>query len=220
MNNAEHMNETRQLALDKIADNEYEIYALLKQRYSPRIFDDKEITTQDLNRLFEAVRWSASASNLQPWRFIYARKGSDSYDKIVGCLSGFNQKWAAEAPILMLTAYYEKKKNGDENFHALHDLGLSLGNMTVQAQYMGIALHHMAGVDWKKAKEVFEIPDGYHVSTAIALGYYGGNLDSLPEDLQKKETAERERKSQNDFAFADVWKSSEEHENANSSKED
>lgn len=208
MDVTEHMNETRQLALDKIADNEHEIYALLKQRYSPRIFDDKKISDNDLNRLFEAVRWSASSSNLQPWRFIYAQKGSDSFDKIVDCLSEFNQKWASKAPVLLLTAYKEKNNNGDENFHALHDLGLSLGSMTIQAQYMSIALHHMAGVDWKKAQEVFEIPEGYHVSTAIAIGYYGGNLDELSEDLQKQETAKRERIPQTEFAYADGWKSS------------
>jgi nitroreductase len=209
MKDSEHINETRQLALDKIADSEYEIYALLKQRYSPRIFDDKELSDNDLNRLFEAVRWAASSSNLQPWRFIYARKGSDGFKKITDCLSDFNQKWAPEAPVLMLTAYKEKKENGDENFHALHDLGLSLGNMTVQAQYMGIALHHMAGVDWKKAQEVFEVPEGYHITTAIALGYYGGSLDSLSEDLQEQETADRERILQDEFAFEDAWNPSE-----------
>ena len=212
MSDIEHMNETRQLALDKIADNEHEIYALLKQRYSPRVFDEKKVSDTDLNRLFEAVRWSASSSNLQPWRFIYARQGSDTFDKIVDCLSEFNQKWASEAPVLLLTAYREKKPNGEENFHALHDLGLSLGSMTVQAQYMGIALHHMAGVDWKKAQQVFEIPDGYHISTAIALGYYGGDLEELPEDLQEKESATRERMPQSQFVFENGWNPSDEAE--------
>lgn len=200
------MNEKQQLGLSNIADNDYEIYALLKQRYSPRIFGDKEVTDNDLNRLFEAVRWSASSSNLQPWRFIYARKGSDSYDKIMSCLSGFNQTWADNAPILILTAYKEKKENGDENFHALHDLGLSLGSMTVQAQYMGIGLHHMAGVDWKKAQKDFDIPNGYHISTAISLGHYGGSLEDLNEDLQKQEVSKRERHPQQEFAFEGQWK--------------
>ncbi|SDE30539.1 Nitroreductase [Pricia antarctica] len=210
MKDIEHMNEKRQLALDKIADADYEIYALLKQRYSPRVFDDTEVSDSDLNRLFEAVRWSASSSNLQPWRFIYARKGTDSFDRMVGCLSDFNTSWASEAPVLLFTAYKEKMDNGKENFHALHDLGLSLGSMTVQAQYMSIALHHMAGVDWKKAQEEFDIPEGYHISTAIALGYYGGVLDDLSEKLQKQETAKRERIPQSEFAFKDGWKNAKE----------
>ena len=199
------MTNKEKIALDKIAQNDYEIYALIKQRYSPRIFDDKSLTDQDINRLFEAVRWSASCYNWQPWRFIYANKGSDAYDKIVDCLSEFNQSWAKNAPLLLLTAYKKENPDGKENFHALHDLGLSLGNMAVQAEYMGIGLHHMAGVDWKKAHEVFEVPKGYHITTAIAAGYYGGNLNDLPEDLQDAEVAERNRKPQQEFAFKDTW---------------
>ena len=210
MKDIEHMNEKRQLALNKIADSDYEIYALLKQRYSPRVFADTEVSDKDLNRLFEAVRWSASSSNMQPWRFIYARKGTDSFDKMVSCLSDFNKSWASEAPVLLFAAYKEKMDNGKENFHALHDLGLSLGSMTVQAQYMSIALHHMAGVDWKKAHKEFDIPEGYHVSTAIALGYYGGVLDNLSEELQKQETDKRKRIPQSEFAFKDGWKNSKE----------
>lgn len=200
------MNEAEQVRLENIADTQNEIFALLKQRYSPRTFKDEPISKTHIKQLFEAVRWSASSNNLQPWRFIYAEKGTDAYNVIYNCLSDFNQTWANNAPLLMLTAYKENKDDGEENFHALHDLGLSLGSMTVQAQYMGIGLHHMAGVNWKKAQKDFKVPDGYHVTTAIAVGYYGGSLDDLPEDLQEDETAKRERKPFDEFAFNKAWK--------------
>ena len=106
----------------------------------------------------------------------------------------------------MLAAYKEETKDGKENFHALHDLGLSLGLMTVQAQYLGIAVHHMAGVDWQQAQKEFGVPEGFHISTAIALGYYGGFLEDLPEEFQKLETAKRERMPIKDFAFKEKWK--------------
>lgn len=200
------MTTVEQLQLDNIAKNDHQIYPLLKQRYSPRIFSKQELTDKDINRLFEAIRWSASCYNWQPWRFIYAHKGSEGYDKIMDCLSEFNQKWAVNAPFLMLAAYKEKTPEGKENFHALHDLGLSLGNLTVQAEYMGLGLHHMAGVDWKKAQKVFNVPEGFHISTAIAVGYYGGDLNDLPNDLQEQEKAERTRKPQEEFAFEGSWK--------------
>ncbi len=199
--------ELEQVRLGNIADTDYEIFALLKQRYSPRTFRDEKIKKSQLNQLFEAARWSASSNNLQPWRFIYAEKGSEAFDKIVNCLSDFNKKWAPEAPLLMLAIYKEKTNDGKENFHALHDLGLCLGNMSVQAQYLDIALHHMAGVDWKKAQKEFNVPDGYHISSAIAVGYYGGELDKLPKKLQESELADRQRIPQEDFAFKEVWKS-------------
>ena len=199
--------ELEQVRLGNIADTDYEIFALLKQRYSPRTFRDEKIKKSQLNQLFEAARWSASSNNLQPWRFIYAEKGSEAFDKIVNCLSDFNKKWAPEAPLLMLAIYKEKTDDGKENFHALHDLGLCLGNMSVQAQYLDIALHHMAGVDWKKAQKEFNVPDGYHISSAIAVGYYGGELDKLPKKLQESELADRQRIPQEDFAFKEVWES-------------
>jgi len=199
--------ELEQVRLGNIADTDYEIFALLKQRYSPRTFRDEKIKKGQLNQLFEAARWSASSNNLQPWRFIYAEKGSEAVDKIVNCLSDFNKKWAPEAPLLMLAIYKEKTNDGKENFHALHDLGLCLGNMSVQAQYLDIALHHMAGVDWKKAQKEFNVPDGYHISSAIAVGYYGGELDKLPKKLQESELADRQRVPQEDFAFKEVWES-------------
>ena len=201
------LNELEQIRLSKIADTDHEIFALLKQRYSPRIFGDQKIEENQLRQLFEAARWAASSNNLQPWRFIYAERESEAFDKIVDCLSDFNKKWASKAPILVLAIYKKETDDGKENFHAPHDLGLSLGNMTVQAQFLDIALHHMAGVDWKKAQEKFNVPEGYHVSSAIAIGYYGGELDDLSKDLQESERADRQRMPQEDFAFKNEWES-------------
>jgi nitroreductase len=191
---------------DKIAKTDYEIYPLLSQRYSPRVFKDKKITAEELHQLFEAVRWSASSNNIQPWRFILTKKGTKAYNNVVNCLSEFNQKWVKNAPVLVLCGYKKTVDKVKENFHALHDLGLSLGNMTVQAQSMDIALHHMAGLDWQKAHEVFKVPDDFHIATALAIGYYGGDVTDLPEDLQKQELAKRERKPQSEFVFKDSWK--------------
>tara|TARA_R110002153_G_scaffold11659_2_gene44904 strand:- start:4536 stop:5153 length:618 start_codon:yes stop_codon:yes gene_type:complete len=199
------MTAPEQIQLENIADSDYEIFALLKQRYSPRIFKDKKITEQHMHQLFEAVRWAPSSNNQQPWRFLYAEKGSEAYKKIIDNLTDSNKIWAKNAPLLMLTAYKKETEKGKENFHALHDLGMGLGAMTVQAQYMGIAMHHMAGLDHKEAQQIFNIPEEFHIVTAIALGYYGGELDDLPEKLQKKEISERQRMPQNQFAFKNSW---------------
>lgn len=193
------------LLLDHMADTDYDILTFLKQRYSPRIFKNEKVPKKKLHQLFEAARWAASSNNLQPWRFIYSINGTKAFDEMVDCLSNFNKKWVPNAPVLVLSAYKEKTKEGKNNFHALHDLGLSLGNMTIQAQYMGIALHHMAGIDWKKAQDTFGVPEGFHITTAIAIGYYGGELEDLPTDLQLLEEAKRERIPQKEFVFKDRW---------------
>jgi nitroreductase len=199
------MKDIEEVKLGHAAKTEHDILFLLKQRYSPRIFKDKQIQKKHLLQLFEAIRWSASSNNLQPWRFIYAKKGTKAYQSIFDCLSDFNKSWTIHAPLLVLAAYKEKDEEGKDNFHALHDLGLSVAFMTVQAQFLNIAVHQMAGVNWKKAQEVFNVPEGFHITTAIALGYYGGHLDKLPKTLQEQETEERTRMPQEKFVFKETW---------------
>ncbi len=200
------MTAPEQVQLENIAACEYEIFALLKQRYSPRTFKEAPVKQQHIKQLFEAARWSASSNNIQPWRFIYAEKNTTAYNKIVSCLNDFNKEWATNAPLLILTAYKEETDDEVTNFHALHDLGLAIGGMTMQAQYMGIGLHSMAGVDWEHAQDLFNVPDGYHISSAIAAGYYGGQIEKLSEELQEQEIKERKRIKQSDFAFKESWK--------------
>lgn len=188
---------------EKQTPTEYKIHALIKQRWSPRAFANTPITETEIKTLLEAGRWAASCNNLQPWRIIWGIKGTETYDRIFDCLVEFNQGWVVGAPALMLGAFKKDMKDGkEENFHALHDLGLFMGNVSIQATSMDIALHQMAGIDFKKAGKEFSFPDNYHVATAVAIGRFGGDVETLPEDLQEEETKlKRERKEQGTFAF-------------------
>lgn len=186
----------------KSADTEYEIEPFLKERYSPRIFSDIPVSSADLHTLLEAGRWAPSSNNLQPWRIIWGAKGSETYQRIFNCLDEFNQSWAGNAPVLWLTLIKKSLPNGKENFHALHDLGLFMGNVSIQAQKIGIAIHQMAGVKFKEAKKEFELPEDYHVVTGVSIGYYGGDVDVLPKELKDLEKSNtRERMPQVEFAF-------------------
>jgi glucosamine--fructose-6-phosphate aminotransferase (isomerizing) len=59
--------------MSKEAKTTFEIRKDLKQRWSPRAFEDRPIENDKLQRLFEAARWSPSASNIQPWAFILGK---------------------------------------------------------------------------------------------------------------------------------------------------
>jgi len=73
MNNINHQ-------MTKEAHTQYPVIDLIRKRWSARSFSEKEISQTDLNSLFEAARWAASSSNEQPWQYIYAFKGTDSFD--------------------------------------------------------------------------------------------------------------------------------------------
>lgn len=191
--------------MNKQANTDTPIHDLLAKRWSPRAFQQTPIPQEEINMLFEAARWAASSMNEQPWRFIYAKKGEPAFDKIVDTLMEGNL-WAKEAPLLMVSIIKKNfARNGKTNGSAAHDLGLAMGNLSLQAQHLGIALHHMGGIFPDKISEAFDLPEDSEPQTVVALGYYG-EPDQLPDDLKQRELADRKRNPINDFAFHGIYK--------------
>ena len=191
------------ITINKYTPVDYPILESIKNRWSPRVFASTPIKEKDVRILLEAGRWAPSCSNIQPWRIIWGIKGTEIYDRIFNCLDEFNQSWAGNSQVLWINAFKKTMNDGKkENFHAIHDLGLFMGNVIQQANSMGIALHQMAGVNFKKAQEEFNFPDDYHVASAVAFGYYGGDEEELPDSLKEQELTElRLRIEQDQFAF-------------------
>jgi nitroreductase len=190
----------------KLANTQYPIDDLLRKRWSPLAFSDRAVESEKLNSLLEAASWAASSYNEQPWSFIIATKDNqEEFDRILSCLAEGNQGWAKSASVLMLSvASLKFHKNGKENRHAFHDVGAAAASMAIQAAAMDLYLHQMAGFDVAKAREMYNIPEGYEPVAAIALGYRG-DTQMLPENLQQRELAPRSRKPLNDFVFTGSW---------------
>jgi nitroreductase len=179
---------------------------LLRKRWSPRAFSERPVTNEDLRALLEAARWSFSSYNEQPWRFIIARKsdGAD-FERILNLLVPFNQAWAKNAPLLMITlAKKTFSHDGSQNFHALHDAGAALAMLAVQATAMGLHMHGMAGFDRERARRELGVPDDYELVAAVAIGYLGA-LDTLSDNLKERELAARQRKPLSELAFEGRW---------------
>jgi nitroreductase len=190
----------------KLAPTEPRVHELIRQRWSPRAFSDREVSSQDLRVLFEAAEWAASCFNEQPWRFIVAtRADQPNWQKLLDCLVEANRTWARNAPVLMLTAAKRVfSQTGKPNYHALHDTGMALANLMLQATSMGLAAHAMAGFDHDKARAAFGIPEDYELGAAVAIGY-PGDPASLPPRLQAAEIAPRTRKPLSDIVFSGDW---------------
>lgn len=192
--------------MEKPAKTEYPIHDLLSRRWSPRAFDSKLIEPAKIKCLLEAARWAPSSYNEQPWAFLIGTKDKPAeFAKVLECFIEFNQGWAKAAPLVMLTvAHNVFEKNGKPNRHAFHDVGLAMGNFSVQATSMGLEVHQMAGILPDKAKELFAIPEGWEAVTGAAVGY-PGDPATLDEQLRQREMDERTRKPQASFVFAGSW---------------
>lgn len=195
--------------LEKRVPSDYPLTELLAARWSPRAFAETPVEEEKLRGVLEAARWAASSSNVQPWRFLVTRRGTEAFDKLRACLAEGNKPWTVQVPVLILTLTdtvlpAKGEKPATENRYALHDLGLAVGNLTVQATASGLFLHQMAGFSADKAKAAFEIPEPYKPVSVIALGYLGDD-EGLPEGLRERERAPRERKALTEIAFEAEW---------------
>jgi nitroreductase len=187
--------------MPNIAPTDFPISDIIAARWSPRAFLDKPVEKEKLLHVLEAARWAASSSGLQPWSFIIATNDQPGdYAKILSVLVPFNQTWAANAPVLLLSVANTLRPDGQPNKHAFHDVGAASALLSLEATALGLQAHQMGGVEYEKAKEVFEVPDGYEVVAAIALGY-PGDPETLAEPLKSRETAARTRKSLSEIIF-------------------
>lgn len=191
----------------KKANTEYDIHDNVQERWSPRSFSDRDVKPDLIRKLFDAARWAPSSFNEQPWRFIYARKEEpEQFDKLYRVMGEFNQNWAGEAPVLILTIAKKRfSKNDKPNRVAKYDLGAAMAHLTFEATSHDLYVHQMAGIDQERARKIFDIPEGYKAITMAAVGYKG-DPDDLEGDLKETEISERTRKEIDEIAFRGEWK--------------
>jgi len=194
--------------MEKPADTQYPIHDLLRQRWSPRAFDDRPIEPEKLRSLFEAARWAPSSNNGQPWRFLVATKENQAeHDRLFNCLVEGNQTWARHAPVLLLSVAELQFEDGSPNRHALHDTGMAVENLVIQATALGLVAHQMAGFRIDQARADCQIPHDYEPVAMIAIGY-PGDPALLSDRLRVREVQPRSRKPVKEFVYATTWEQS------------
>ncbi|MPY10873.1 nitroreductase family protein [Arthrobacter bussei] len=177
----------------RFSDTRVPIIDELARRWSPRSFDaEATITEAQLDALLEAARWSPSASNHQPRRFIVARRGTPAFESIASALVGFNATWAHRASALIVGVAETSTVEGDKRPYAEYDLGQAVAHLSVQAEAEGLVTHQMAGVQWDTLIAAFGLTENLKPMTITAVGTID-TADKLPEALAERETAPRTR---------------------------
>ena len=173
---------------------DHPIDTLFLDRWSPRAMSGEEIPEAELLVLFEAARWAPSSYNNQPWRILYARRGSEAWPHFFDLLVETNRVWAENAAALLL---FVSKTTFDHNgkpypTHS-YDTGAAWQNLALQGYLKGYVVHGMQGFDYERARVALEIPDEFRVEAMAAVGRPGA-MDALPEALRQRETPNDRRK--------------------------
>lgn len=169
------------------------IIDVLAERWSTRVFDPATPIDEDaLAAALEAARWSPSASNTQPWRFIVARRGSASHAKIVDTLAGFNKSWAPDAAALVVVSAVTES-DGKPLRWSVYDAGQAAAHLTIQAHAAGLLTHQLGGFDVDRLSAAFSLPADIRPVTVIAIGSYG-DPDAVSEQMREREATPRTRR--------------------------
>jgi nitroreductase len=165
----------------------YEINPLILNRWSPRSMTGEELCEVDIMTLFEAARWAPSSSNNQPWRFIYAKRNTEHWEKLFNLMVEGNKIWTKNAAVLVVVISrknFEHTEKPSKTYQ--YEAGSAWENLALEAASRGLIAHGMAGFDYEKARKDLDIPDNFDVMAMIAIGKMGPK-ESLPPQLQEKE---------------------------------
>ena len=183
-------------------ESQYSIDPLFLERWSPRAFTGEVIDESELLTILDAAHWAPSSANQQPWRFIYALKGSEDWDKFVGLLVESNQEWAknASAPISVVSRGFSGDfSEGRKSYTHSFDAGTAWGYLALQARLSGFYAHGMGGIKHEEIQQTFAIPEGYRVEAGVALGRLA-DKSVLSERNQEREVPSQ-RKPLSEVAF-------------------
>lgn len=168
---------------------DYPIHPQFPERWSPRAFSSEEISDETLKTGFEAARWAPSASNSQPWRFMYSRRGTPTWDLFNSFLVEANRNWASKASALVIILSKKDFKSGDKvAFSESHsfDTGSAWMSFALEINKLGWFTHCMAGIHHAQIKSEFKIPDNFTIEAMVAVGKLG-DKKTLPDFLQARE---------------------------------
>jgi nitroreductase len=178
------------------------ILEIIQERWSPYSFSSIPVEEFKLKAMFEAAGYAPSCDNEQPWLFVYATRGEkEIFGEYLDFLNESNRIWAKDAYVLAVSmARNTFRKNDKANRYALHDTGMAVANLLLQALALDIYVHQMGDFSVEKVIKYFNLDQNICPVSVMAIGYLGDG-NSLTPELLKRDENRRPRKSVNEYVF-------------------
>jgi nitroreductase len=151
---------------------------VIEHRRSTRLYLDRQVEREKINKCLQAARLAPSAVNTQPWKYVVV---DDRHirDRLVKAafrgVFSFNQ-WSAEVPVFIVAVIdaHDLMSRAIVLRDALRpmvDIGIATEHLVLQADELGLGTCWMGGFDEKGVKSTLNIPRNKKVAAIIALGY-------------------------------------------------
>ena len=144
---------------------------ILKNRSYRRFFQDEEINTKTLKELINLARFTATAANLQPLKFMLINN-SEENEKVFSCLkwAGYLEDWNGPEEREKPSAYIIILNDIEIYQNAFYDVGLACQSILLGAVEKGFGGCMFGSVNRDSLRELFSIPIQYDIRLVIALG--------------------------------------------------
>jgi nitroreductase len=141
-----------------------ETWDAIRARRNVRSFENRPIPDEDLDRILEAGRRSASAANWQPWDFVVVTDRNQ--------LRELSTVWRGASHVARAAAAIALVADMPDNERRLaYDLGQVTVNIMLAATDLGIGSSHANVGDQETAQRVLGLPAGKRCFYLISLGY-------------------------------------------------
>ena len=164
-----------------------EFKEVIRERFSCRRFDAREVEAEKLEAVLEAGRIAPTAKNLQEQR-IYVLKSDEALAKVDGitpCRYG--------APVVLAVAF--DKTNvftypGGKRDSGIEDAAIVATHMILAAADEGLNSCWINNFDPEKLEEALGLPQNEEVLMLMDLGYAAEGVEPTPNHTTKKPASE------------------------------
>ncbi|ASW44180.1 nitroreductase family protein [Clostridium isatidis] len=155
-----------------------------KSRSYRRFYGDKKITKDQLKELVELVRYTPSAANLQPLKYILVCE-EEINKKVYETLSwaGYLREWDGPIESERPTAYVIMLRDKTLTKKQSADEGICAQTICLGAAEVGLGGCILGSINRAKLTENLNISDDFEIALVIALGYPKENV--IIEDMDE-----------------------------------
>jgi nitroreductase len=167
-----------------------DVYKAVLQRRSIRHFQKKEIPSESMDKLTDALIWAPSAGNLQSRKFYFIRD-MEIKKKIAG--AALNQGFIADAPLVVIgcTDSAISRRYGERGVHlySIQDVSASLMCMMLVAFEEGLGTVWVGAFMEEDVGRVLSLPSNLRAVAIVPVGY-PSKIPPPPPRVSKEEAVE------------------------------
>jgi nitroreductase len=159
-----------------------EVFEAIKRRRSIREFRCDEVPKDYIEKIIDAGRLAATASNIQPWEFIVVND-KDLKNDLYKIIKN-NAPFLKDAPCAIVVVSKDVK-------HFVEDCSAATQNMLIAATALGLGSCWIAGYlkEYENdIKNLLNVPQNYRLVSIVVLGYT--DIDPLKIKIKKRELKE------------------------------